>query len=249
MAKLDKVEFVCLDCETTGLDACNDRVIEVAVQVFTLQEVLQEYESLIDPECPIPASSIEIHHITDEMVQGKPKIHEVVPRLLQLIGRRIIVGHGVKFDVELIINAANRAEIPHMLMQNRMIDTLRLARAYGESPINSLAQLRRHFNIAYEGAHRAMSDVIVNVEVFKYLIKRYQTTDQVFELLSKPIEFKIMPLGPHKGRLLSEIPLDYLQWAARKDFDQDLLYSLRSEIKRRRKGNLFSQSYNPFADL
>ena len=48
------------------------------------------------------------------------------------------------------------------------IDTLRMARLYGESPINSLERLRQHFNIAAEGAHRAMSDVIVNIEVFKY---------------------------------------------------------------------------------
>lgn len=249
MARLENTEFVCIDCETTGLNPSQDKVIEVAIQVFTLNEVLFEFESLIDPECPIPPSSTEIHHISDAMCAGKPKIHEVIPRLLELIGRRIIVGHGVGFDIDIIAIAATQASIEHTLKQNRVIDTLRLARSYGESPINSLEQLRKHFNIAEEGAHRAMSDVIVNVGVFKYLVKRYQTTDQVFDLLSKPIEFKIMPLGKHKGRLLKEIPLEYLLWAARKDFDQDLLFSLRSEIKRRKKGNLFTQASNPFANL
>jgi DNA polymerase-3 subunit epsilon len=94
-----------------------------------------------------------------------------------------------------------------------------------------------------------MNDVIVNMEVFKFLAKRYKTTEQLFSVLSRPIQLKVMPLGPHKGRPMKEVPLEYLHWAASKDFDQDLLFSIRSEIKRRKKGNLFAQANNPFADL
>jgi DNA polymerase III subunit epsilon len=155
----------------------------------------------------------------------------------------------VGFDIELVANAADRAGIPHRLRSNPMLDTLRMARLYGESPTNSLEQLRQHFNIQFEGAHRALNDVIVNKEVFRYLAMKFKTTEQLFEVLSKPIKMKIMPLGKHKGRLIKEVPLDYLLWAANKEFDQDLLYSIRSEIQRRKKGNLFSQSNNPFSDL
>ena len=113
---------------------------------------------------------------------------------------------------------------------------------------NSLEQLRKHFNIEPEGAHRAMNDVIVNMHVFRHLCRNYKTVEQVFDLLSRPILMKTMPLGKHKGRLLQEVPLEYLQWASYKDFDQDLLFSIRSEIKKRKKGNLFSQAGNPFND-
>ena len=58
-----------------------------------------------------------------------------------------------------------------------------------------------------------------------------------------------MPLGKYKGRPLKEVPLQYLQWIVHKDFDQDLLYSVRTELKRRKKGNLFTQVGNPFLDL
>jgi DNA polymerase-3 subunit epsilon len=58
-----------------------------------------------------------------------------------------------------------------------------------------------------------------------------------------------MPLGKHKGRPMKEIPLQYLQWIVHKGFDQDLLYSIRTELSRRKKGNLFSQSSNPFSNL
>lgn len=241
--------FVCIDCETTGLDPVQDRIIEVAVAHFNFEQVFNSCESLIDPQCEIPQTSIDIHKITPEMVAGKPLISAFLPHVLDLIGKKIIVGHGVGFDIEVLALAADRAGIPHTLRQNRYLDTLRMARLYGDSPKNSLEQLRRHFNIELEGAHRAMNDVIVNMEVFKYLAKRYRTTQQLFDLLAKPILMKTMPLGPHKGRLLKEVPIEYLMWAAHKDFDQDLLFSIRSEINRRKKGNLFSQSANPFNAL
>lgn len=249
MARLDKTTFVCVDCETTGLDPVEDRIVEIAVMKFTLNEVVVEFESLIDPEREIPQSSTAIHHITSEMIKGKPVIGNVLPQVLAIIERHIIVGHGVAFDLELIANAADRIGIAHDLRNLRKLDTLRLARLYGESPINSLEQLRIHFNIPQEGAHRAMSDVIVNKEVFKHLSRRYTNTEELFEELSRPIRLKTMPLGKHKGRLIKEIPLDYLIWAAKKDFDQDLLFSLRSEINRRKKGNSFAQAASPFANL
>lgn len=249
MAQIHKEQFICIDCETTGLDPKQDRIIEVAAMRFSLTDTYDTFESLVDPECLIPETSIAIHKISADMVVGKPTIASILPSLLQMVGNSTIVGHGVGFDIEVISAAADRLGIPCTLRKNPFLDTLRLARLYGDSPTNSLDQLRRHFNIPLEGAHRAMSDVIVNIEVFKRLVHKYRTTEQIFDVLARPIELKIMPLGKHKGRPMKEVPIEYLIWASHKDFDQDLLFSLRSEIKRRKKGNLFSQAGNPFAQL
>lgn len=246
---MNKTKYICIDCEMTGLDVDKDRIIEVAVAKFTFNETLETFETLINPECPISEESMKIHRITQEMVEGKPVIAAILPHLLQMIGNSIIVGHGVNFDIEMLAKAAERAGIPCSLRNNTTIDTLRLARLYGESPTNSLEMLRKHFNIEEEGAHRAMSDVLVNMEVFKYLAKQYRSLQHLFDALSRPIMLKTMPLGKHKGRPMKEIPLEYLRWMAHKDFDQDLLFTIRSELKRRKQGNLFSQSTNPFADL
>jgi DNA polymerase-3 subunit epsilon len=249
MAELAKQKFICIDCETTGLDAKLDRIIEIAVMLFDFDGSYDKIESLINPECPIPETSIAIHHITPDMVQDKPLIQHVLQDVLNIIGNHIIIGHGVGFDIDIIANAAERHGIPTNIRNNRVLDTLRMARLYGESPVNSLEQLRKHFNVPIEGAHRAMSDVIVNKEVFKHLSKRFKTTDQLFEALSKPIYMSTMPLGKHKGRPMKEVPLQYLQWIIHKDFDQDLLFSVRTELKRRKQGNQFSSSFNPFATL
>lgn len=249
MTLLKKEIFVCIDCETTGLEPATDQIIEIAVAIFTFDGLIKTFETLIDPGCPIPESSIAIHHIDNSMVMNKPKIQEVLPQIIELIGRHTIVGHGIGLDIAFICEAAKRHSITCNITNNPTLDTLRLARLYGESPTNSLERLREHFNIASEGAHRAMSDVVVNIEVFKYLCATFQTTQQVFERLKRPIPLKVMPLGKYKGRPFGDIPMEYLQWAANKDFDQDLLFSIRSELKKRKKGNLFGQAANPFSSL
>lgn len=249
MKKLDETTFICLDCEATGLDYDSDRLIEIAAIRFKGNTILDSYETLVNPEIPIPEESIKIHNITDEMVIDKPKLSIVLRDFLAFIGNDIIVGHGVGYDIKMLEKAAERSHIACTIGKNVVLDTLRMARLYGESPVNSLEMLRKHFNIPEEGAHRAMSDVIVNVEVFKMLSKNYKTVDEIIKTLARPIRLKIMPLGKHKGRDLKEIPIEYLQWAANKDFDQDLLYSLRSEIKRRKNSPGFASSNNPFSHL
>lgn len=249
MGLLHKDIFVCLDCETTGLDSKADDIIEVAFQKFTFEETLIEFETLIDPEKPINPASIAIHHITDDMVKGKPKVQEVLPKLFSLIAPHILVGHGITNDLAFLKEAAKKHQIPNPLDNLIYIDTLRLARLYGESPTNSLETLRRHFNISEEGAHRAMSDVIVNIEVFKHLSQQFKKTQELLERLKRPILLKNMPLGKHKGRPFSEIPHQYLLWAVHQEFDQDLIFSIKTELNKRKKGPQFRQTANPFSSL
>jgi len=249
MGLLKNDTFVCVDCETTGLDTENDHIIEVGIAIFTFNEILETYETLITPPVPISEESIAIHGISDSMVKGKPTIKEVLPKVLKMISNYPIVGHGIEFDINIIANAANREKIQNKIRGNRFIDTLRLARLYGECPKNSLENLRKHFNIEEQGAHRAMNDVTVNISVFKQLTTQFKTSEQIFTRLEKPVELKTMPLGKHKGRPLKEIPVDYLKWALYKDFDLDLKFSLKTELKRRGKKGDFLSSSNPFHDL
>jgi DNA polymerase III subunit epsilon len=249
MPAIKNTQFVCLDVESTGLDCRSDRVIEVAAALFTVDQVLDEFESLVNPEQEISVESQRIHNISDSMVLDQPPIRAVLPDVLSFIGDRIIVGHGIEFDINILSEEAARVGIENSLKRNTYIDTLRLARLYGESPSNSLEVLRQHFNIVPEGAHRAKNDVLVNIQVFRRLTEHFKTTEQILEVLSKPIFMKKMPLGKHKGRLLKEMPLEYLLWAARQEFDQDLLFSLRTELQRRKKGGSFSQVTNPFAQI
>lgn len=249
MALLKDEVFVCIDLEATGLDPKTERIVEIAVIKFTFDKILDTFDSLVNPEIEIPIISQNIHNISFDMVKDKPKIKELLPTILNFIGKHIIIGHGIKFDIDLLDNEAKRNQINCLIQNLPFIDTLRLARLYGESPINSLKELSKHFNIEFVGAHRALNDVKANIEIFKKLTTNFSTTKQLLQRLEKPILMKKMPLGKHKGRFFSEIPLEYLKWAAGKEFDQDLLYSIKHEILLRKKTTSFETASNPFKDL
>ncbi len=249
MTLLHQARFVCLDCEFTGLDLEKDRLLELAAIRFTFESPEKEFDALVNPGCTISPESYKIHHISEEMIRDKPSVEALLPEFLAFVGKDRIVGHAVGIDIEMIDLAAKRASIPCSLKERPFFDTLRLARHYGDSPNNSLGSLASHFNIPIGRAHRALDDVKMNIEVFKHLTKRFKTVEQVEKLLSKPIKMKFMPLGKHKGRPFSEIPLKYLQWASHMDFDGDLLFSIRLELKKRKQGGGFSHSTNPFGEL
>lgn len=249
MGLIHKDMFVCLDCETTGLDPENDHIIELAICKFTFDEILESREDLIDPGVPIPQQTTKVHHITDEMVMGKPCIKAVLSHYLRIIDHHVLVGHGIPFDIAILKKAAERSGIEADLSSLEYLDTLRMARLYGESPTNSLESLCQHFNIEVRGAHRAMNDVIVNIDVFKHLSHSFETTEKAIERFKDPIQLKVMPLGKYKGRAFSDIPQEYLWWAAHQNFDADLLFSIHNTLKKRRSGNLFSQATNPFLGL
>jgi DNA polymerase III subunit epsilon len=249
MTKLIHDTYVCIDCESTGLDVKNDHIIEIAAAKFKDGEIIESFSSLIDPKCKIPLESQEIHHISDEMVKGKPTIDKVLPSFFKFIKDYTIVGHGILFDIQIISNSAKKHGLLTSIEKTTFLDTLRLARLYGKAPVNSLEQLRKHFNVPEEGAHRALNDVLVNIAVFYHLTSFYKNSKELFIKLQKPILLKNMPLGKHKGRPFDEVPIEYLYWAAKKDFDLDLSYSIRKAIKNRKTRNLFAHSGNPFSDL
>ena len=69
-----------------------------STNVFTFDKAVETYETLVDPKRVISPESIEIHNITDAMVEGKPTIEEVLRDVLKMIAKHPIVGHGVQFD-------------------------------------------------------------------------------------------------------------------------------------------------------
>jgi len=92
-----------LDLETTGLDKKEDKIIEIAIKCIEITKengndinVIDSYESLQNPGCPIPESSTQINGITDEMVQGKSIDWDYVNNIFNK--SQLIVAHNAQFD-------------------------------------------------------------------------------------------------------------------------------------------------------
>lgn len=164
---------IVLDLETTGLDYKREKIIEFAAIKLVNNEITEEYETLINPQQEIRHSSIEIHHITPDMVQDSPTIEEVMPNILEFIQDYPIVAHNAIFDHS-FINQASR-DLYGKNIRNPKIDTFHMYKeVFPEENSHGLESLLRRFNIDMPVIHRAMSDAKGLAYVYPHLKEYYE---------------------------------------------------------------------------
>lgn len=225
---IDDYAFVIGDTETTGLPPGN-AACEVALREIcpVSLETRWELRSLIDPEIEIGEKAAEIHGITQDMVADEPTMQEFVEHRLgpdRINGRKIVlICHNVRFDKPLL------AAIGQI---TNSICTLEHARRLwpkgtpnGPSD-HKLQTLREHFRIPANNAHSALDDVHITHEVLRHILEAHGRTllDLAFE---GPVVVHRMPFGEHAGKLLMDMPADYLRWMLTKDFDPNLKRSVQ----------------------
>lgn len=156
--------IIALDLETTGLSPLIDKIIEIAAIKITPHEDLI-FETLVNPEIEIPAHTIEIHNISDEMVKNAPLIEEVLPQFNQFIGDLPIVAHNAKFDLGFIVLALQKSG--HKLSESKIYCSVKLSRTTYPDLINhKLKTLVEHHQIPLVNHHRAIDDAYASLRVF-----------------------------------------------------------------------------------
>ncbi len=172
---LDEVEFVVLDTETTGLRPGPNRVIEIAGIRLRGGEVIDSFQSLVNPNRRLPPFIVQFTGITQEMVAGAPRAEQVFPDFLQFIEGAIIVGHNVGFDIGFL---SYEAQLLGYAFPIDGLDTIPLARRF-------LPGLRRfkldvvagHLKIPAANRHRALGDAKVTAAIFMKLLNLAQQQD------------------------------------------------------------------------
>ncbi len=165
---LDEVEFVVLDTETTGLRPGGDRVIEVAGIRMRGGEVIDTFQSLVNPGRRLPPFIVQFTGITQEMVAKAPGGEKVFSEFYRFIDGAIIVGHNVGFDIGFL---SYEMQLLGYTFPIDGLDTIPLARRF-------LPGLRRfkldivaqHLNIPAANRHRALGDAKVTAAVFFKLV-------------------------------------------------------------------------------
>jgi DNA polymerase-3 subunit alpha (Gram-positive type) len=149
--------YVVFDVETTGLSAVYDKVIELAAVKMQDGNVIDSFEEMINPGFALSDFTMNLTHITNEMVQKGGTEAEVFGKFAKFTEGTIMVGHNVTFDVGFLTAAYRRLEMQPITQP--VIDTLELSRTlHPENKNHKLDTLTKKYNIVLENHHRANAD-------------------------------------------------------------------------------------------
>jgi DNA polymerase-3 subunit epsilon len=167
---LDDCAFAVVDVETTGARAgFGDRVTEVAVAVVHGGRREIVFESLVNPERPIPRAVCAITNITDEMVRHAPRFTELAERLLAVLAGRVFVAHNARFDWNFLSAELRRSR--DLTLGGTRLCTVRLARRLVRGVRScGLDSLCRFFGFHNNARHRAGGDALVTAELLARLL-------------------------------------------------------------------------------
>jgi DNA polymerase III subunit epsilon len=168
---LDDCAFAVVDVETTGMRAVGgDRITEVAVAVVHGERREIVFESLVNPERPIPRAIRSITNITNEMVRGAPRFAEVAPKLLAALAGRVFVAHNARFDWNFVSAELQRSR--DLRLDGSRLCTVRLARRLVKGVRScGLDNLCRFFGFRNDARHRAGGDALVTAELLCRLLR------------------------------------------------------------------------------
>jgi DNA polymerase-3 subunit epsilon len=155
---------IIFDTETTGLDAREDRIIELGcIELVNRFPTGRTFHHYINPQGrPINAEAQAVHGISAEQLAGKPGFGEIAEEFLAFIDGARLVAHNAGFDMGFI--NAEFARLGHPAVgPERVVDTLALARRKHPMGPNSLDALCRRYGI--DNTHRTMHGALLDSEL------------------------------------------------------------------------------------
>jgi DNA polymerase-3 subunit epsilon len=163
--------YTVFDTETTGLNPSQgDEIIQIGATRIVNGKLLRQdaFEQLIDPGRSIPAASIPIHGITPAMVQGQPRIGQVLPSFHAYASDTVLVAHNAAFDMKFL---QLKERSTGLRFDQPVLDTLLLSAViHPHQDSHHLEAIAQRMNITVLGRHTALGDALVTAEVFLRMI-------------------------------------------------------------------------------
>ena len=163
--------WVSLDLETTGLDPDRDSIIEVGAVKFRGAEVLDTFQSFVNPYRPVPEFVHRLTGITQREVDRAPPFTVVNDQFSHFVGSLPIVGHNIPFDLAFLSKHG-------LTLNNEAYDTWDLAATIlPRSTEYALARLAKHLGLVHPRPHRALPDAQATHAVFLALLEKARDLD------------------------------------------------------------------------
>lgn len=173
---LSKLTYTVFDLETTGLSPTEgDEIISVGAVRIVNGRLLQNerFEQLVDPRRSVPWTSVRIHGIHPEMLEGMPAIDEVLPMFYDFAKDTILVAHNAAFDMRFLQLKEAQTGVRFV---NPVLDTLLLSAVVHPShEDHNLEAIAKRLGVRILARHTAMGDAVATAEMFlKFLPLLYQ---------------------------------------------------------------------------
>jgi DNA polymerase-3 subunit epsilon len=243
--------LVVFDLETTGIDVERDRIVQIGIIRVEPGGERQTWDSLVNPECPIPPQATAVHGITDADVQGAPTFAQLRSEIEDRLDGADLAGfNSIYFDLPLLETELRRVGSRLDLTAAKHLDAMRIFHQMERRDLT--AAYKFYCDKDLVGAHGALADAAATLEVLDAQIARYDEVPAEVEALHRfcnPDEGKwvdrtrkfvfddqgeaVFTFGKLRGQSLkaaAQGDRGYLEWMLNKDFSEEVKGILRDAL-------------------
>ena len=170
--KPNKEEFVCFDCETTGLNVLKDDIISIGAVIIKDNTIVasKKFVKYVKPKTKLQIDAIKVHHIRECDLLDAEEIQDVLKEFLEFIGNRILVGYYLEFDIAMVnkylvnmlgITLPNRAIEVSALYHSWKIEFI--PQGHIDLRFNTIL---KDLNLPHLSKHDAYNDAIMSAMMF-----------------------------------------------------------------------------------
>ena len=172
------------DLETTGIDICKDRIVEISIFKVFPNGNKESRTWLVNPEMPIPAETTAVHGITNEKVANEPTFKELATTIHAMVKDSDLAGfNSDRFDIPLLAEELLRAGLDFDMKNRVAVDIQTIFHKKEERTLS--AAYKFYCGQSLENAHSAEADTMATYEILKSQLDRYEDLPHDMKSLSE----------------------------------------------------------------
>ncbi len=198
-------EIIVFDVETTGLSPTGDRLTEIGAVKLRNMQIVDSFQTMVNPERPIPPKITELTGITDGMVANAPTERRAIEDFIAFCGNEnpVLAAHNARFDTSFIRNACERQGIGFNFVT---LDTLVLCQAMlPQMPRHKLNNVAKALKLGKFDHHRADSDAQMLAKIYIRLVGQLiqeKKLEHLYELNTKTADIDVRKLPSYHQIIL-----------------------------------------------
>lgn len=183
-------EYAIVDIETTGGHASTSCITDIAIVITDGKNILDRYESLVNPLQNIPYHIQTLTGISNEMVEDAPPFIEIAEDVYRLLHNRIFVAHNVNFDYSFLRFALQKVGLE---LKVPKLCTVRISRKVKPGlPSYSLGRLCQSLEIPLINRHRAGGDADATALLFLQMVA-WDQEGHIAKMLTSETKEQVLP--------------------------------------------------------